>query len=369
MLSFYQLLEKAVLETDRHVTLWGLPTPGDMYTPEIEAQATALLETAARETTDKAALARIADEQKMWDGARKVLAVNAERRRQIETGEPELKGLILHHDYWKGSGKDLAGGGRDAILGAGATQHRRYVELNGRADSRVMIPTRGADGKTLEQLIEEAGGEATIVIWFEGDGLLDDKDRRYILFDGRGRTPDTSRVAGLTFWLDMARRLPAVTYAPRPAEQYPAQSRRLSIDDADAQKQGQVGGMLNINRLQQYILVVKPPGPEGQSNVHIHVNGRGSFVSKGVLKENPFALLGADGLFALGGKKEDQFSHESPRGKLYRLLIYNRAIPNYDDNYQSGFFAITKALEVQSGLEDDPTEQDAQKQLEDAAGK
>ena len=69
MFQFYDVLEKAMVDACKVTKLgtktWHLPSPELIYCPEIEAQASAHLERAAKATNDSAILARIADEQKM----------------------------------------------------------------------------------------------------------------------------------------------------------------------------------------------------------------------------------------------------------------------------------------------------------------
>ena len=108
----------------------------------------------------------------------------------LRADEPVSDDLILRHDYFRGSGNDLTGNGRDAQVGMGAVQVPRHIWLNGGyydSDSRVVIPVMGSDGKTLEQVVAAQGGDASIEIWFQGVEL---ERGGYLLFDGRGNRPD-----------------------------------------------------------------------------------------------------------------------------------------------------------------------------------
>ena len=74
MLGFYRTIEKAMSASKLMSGNWSLPRPELIYTPEIEAKATAFLDDAASSTTEIDQLRRIAEEREMWDEARAVIA-------------------------------------------------------------------------------------------------------------------------------------------------------------------------------------------------------------------------------------------------------------------------------------------------------
>ena len=74
MFTFYRTLEAAMADSDQAGGNWKLPSAERIYTPAVEARATAWLDRAARATSDANALARIADERRMWDQACRTLA-------------------------------------------------------------------------------------------------------------------------------------------------------------------------------------------------------------------------------------------------------------------------------------------------------
>jgi len=74
MLKFYQVIEQAMADSTEHGGNWNLPSPEKIYTMEIEARATKHLETASAATTAPEIAARIDQERKMWDTAKKVMA-------------------------------------------------------------------------------------------------------------------------------------------------------------------------------------------------------------------------------------------------------------------------------------------------------
>ena len=344
MLRFYGRLERAMVETKDKVGNWGLPRPDRVYPSDVEAEAAAHLDRATATSTTPQIAARIEDQRQMWNRARREsLAVLAERRRQIEVGEPERSGLVVHHDYFRGVGNDLTGRGRDAALGPGAVQRADHVELTGRAGARVTFPARGRDGKTLAELIDEGGGAATIIIWFAGKALSGSQDEQYALLDARRRVPDVpDAVRGFTWRLDMARRLPVIDASPDTTPRRANEAPRLSVDDRDAQRRGQIGGMININRPQQYVMIVSAPQPDGRRPVSIHINGRGRSVSQTSLLRNPFALPTGTTHLTVGGKQDESFPYQTPAGRLYRLLIYNRAISDLIDENHEAREAIVK---------------------------
>ena len=74
MFNFYQLLEQTMAQCNVSGGNWHLPSPEKVYSEQVETEATAHLQRAAQATDEPKALARIAEEQKMWDEARKTLA-------------------------------------------------------------------------------------------------------------------------------------------------------------------------------------------------------------------------------------------------------------------------------------------------------
>jgi len=74
MLQFYAVIEKAMAESKEHGGNWNLPSPEKIYSPDVELQASRHLDSAAAVTADDTILARIAQERKMWDNAKEVMA-------------------------------------------------------------------------------------------------------------------------------------------------------------------------------------------------------------------------------------------------------------------------------------------------------
>jgi hypothetical protein len=74
MFEFYRIFELAMAVCNEPGGNWNLPNPEKVYSPNVGADATAHLQRAAQATDDPKALARIAEEQKMWDEAHRTLA-------------------------------------------------------------------------------------------------------------------------------------------------------------------------------------------------------------------------------------------------------------------------------------------------------
>lgn len=74
MFNYYRTLEMAMLATKEYAGNWALPWPQLIYTPKVEAQATAYLDSAAKSSSDATILARIAAERAIWDEARQAMA-------------------------------------------------------------------------------------------------------------------------------------------------------------------------------------------------------------------------------------------------------------------------------------------------------
>ena len=78
MLAFYRVLERAMFDkkTDGFHGGWFLweSGPNEVYTPEVEQAATRHIRAAAKTSDAPEILARIRQEQQMWNGARKLLA-------------------------------------------------------------------------------------------------------------------------------------------------------------------------------------------------------------------------------------------------------------------------------------------------------
>ncbi len=73
MLNYYRTIEKAMSASPLMGGNWALPGAEGIYTPEIEAKATAYLDNAAFATTEIDQLRRITEEREMWDKARAVI--------------------------------------------------------------------------------------------------------------------------------------------------------------------------------------------------------------------------------------------------------------------------------------------------------
>ena len=74
MYHYYRGFEDAAAQSDDFGVNWNIPGPDRLYTPAIEAAATRHLDAAAASTNDEAISARIAEEQRLWQRARTVLA-------------------------------------------------------------------------------------------------------------------------------------------------------------------------------------------------------------------------------------------------------------------------------------------------------
>ena len=73
MYEFYRTFEEAASRSTARGVNWNLPSPHELYTPEVEAEATRYLEAAAAAATSDLSRARVAEEQRMWGRARSVL--------------------------------------------------------------------------------------------------------------------------------------------------------------------------------------------------------------------------------------------------------------------------------------------------------
>jgi hypothetical protein len=75
MLRFYQVIESAMADSNAHGGNWHLPSPQMVYSQALETRATQHLDAAAAAaSTMPSAAARIAQERKMWDQAKQVMA-------------------------------------------------------------------------------------------------------------------------------------------------------------------------------------------------------------------------------------------------------------------------------------------------------
>jgi hypothetical protein len=74
MLRFYELVERTMTESELTGGNWNFPSPERIYLPPMEDRATHHLEDAVRATEDASVRARIDDETKMWQEARRTLA-------------------------------------------------------------------------------------------------------------------------------------------------------------------------------------------------------------------------------------------------------------------------------------------------------
>ena len=89
MLRFYHTFKEAADRSAADGINSNLPGPHDLYTPEVEAEATRHLEAAAAAATDGASRVRVAEEAWMWDRARQVLA------RMRDAGAADALSVIL----------------------------------------------------------------------------------------------------------------------------------------------------------------------------------------------------------------------------------------------------------------------------------
>ena len=74
MQAYYGTLEKAMAETLEFGQNWHLPSPETIYTPRIEHEASGHLAAAEDAVDDPAILARIVEERRAWNNARKIMS-------------------------------------------------------------------------------------------------------------------------------------------------------------------------------------------------------------------------------------------------------------------------------------------------------
>ena len=264
---------------------------------------------------------------------------------------PVEEGLILHHEYLRGSGHDHSGRGRHAVTGPGAVQMPRYVDLSGTRGSRVTFPDAGDDGTTLEQLVERRGGDATIEIWFEGRGM---ERGGYLLFDTRSqREGDDEPIRGATLRLEFPEKRADVSMVMRDS----------AGRDHDVIAGATATGMLastdapskiNVNRLHQYVYVFTGARDGQGGNVALFVDGVEKSHLRGFYKTqlgfNIFSLRRAGADITVAGVQDDAFNQKAPRGRLHRLLIYDRPLAprHVAANYQDGRATIERPSLIES---------------------
>ena len=74
MQAYYGILEKAMAETLEFGSNWHLPSPDTVYTPRIAHEASGHLAAAEDAVDDPAILARIVEERRAWNNARKLMS-------------------------------------------------------------------------------------------------------------------------------------------------------------------------------------------------------------------------------------------------------------------------------------------------------
>ena len=89
MLNYYEVIEQAMADGKFMGGNWNLPSPEKIYTPDIEARASECLAKAAGATDNVHILARIQQEQRVWDGAKAVLA-----RLRIQAEKPAFTVVV-----------------------------------------------------------------------------------------------------------------------------------------------------------------------------------------------------------------------------------------------------------------------------------
>ena len=244
----------------------------------------------------------------------------------------ELDGLVLQHDYFLGNLTDLTGNGRDGVLGSSATlispsgSDSGYVNLPGgtSATSHVTFPTLGS-GSTLAQLSEANGGDLTIEIWFDFDSSnaigTDNEQSRFNLFGGSSGNGSDSR---LTF--DFRQ--------PESSEHDVG-----GYKDSDIINGAYRGGdarRLSVEGLHQWVYVMDGNHPGGNGTWEIYRDGQpmsgtsfGGGLSRNEYRsehDNFFTLAGSPNKFTVGGEADTSAFGGDPSGKLYRTLIYDRAL-------------------------------------------
>ncbi|MAE63339.1 MAG: hypothetical protein CMJ18_03630 [Phycisphaeraceae bacterium] len=262
--------------------------------------------------------------------------------------EPIGENLVVRHDFFRGTGEDLTGNGRDARIGLGAVQLPRFVWLGGEyeKDSRVSFASAGRDGRTLERTIAVRGGDATIEIWFEGVEL---EHGDYLLFDGRGHRPgEPERARGCILRLEVP-----VGRADVGMALFDRQGREHDIVNGGTPVSTistfDKEGRLNINRLRQYVYVLDGNQPDGNGKWSMYIDGAPVGIAPAVYRTsvdlNVFTLGPGQAQYTIAGRQSDRYNQASPRGRLYRMLIYDRALgaDEVASNRQTGLAAITGA--------------------------
>ena len=73
MLQYYQTIEKAMAADNLYSSRWDLPSPEEVYTPQVQAEAISHLNLATGMVSDPTILARINTERKIWERAKQVI--------------------------------------------------------------------------------------------------------------------------------------------------------------------------------------------------------------------------------------------------------------------------------------------------------
>lgn len=85
MMNYYNVFEKAMLETEITVGNWNLPSAERVYTPAVESMADKWIETAkniAEESNNENIYKRVDEEMKLWNIAKSALAKLRQENKQ-----------------------------------------------------------------------------------------------------------------------------------------------------------------------------------------------------------------------------------------------------------------------------------------------
>ena len=244
----------------------------------------------------------------------------------------ELNGLVLQHDYFLGNLTDLTGNGRDGILGSSATlaspsgSDSGYVNLPGgsSATSHVTFPTFGS-GKTLSQLSEENGGDLPVEIWFafysSNAMCAQNEQSRFNLFGGSSSGGSDSR-----FTFD---------FRQSSSAEHDVGGHKDS-DIINGAYRGGDARRSSVEGLHQWVYVMDGNYPSGDGTWEMYRDGQpmsgtsfGGGLSRNEYKSqqaNFLTLAGSPNKLTVGGEADINVFGGDPTGKLYRTLIYDKAL-------------------------------------------
>ena len=258
------------------------------------------------------------------------------------------RGLTLHHDYFRGNLSDLTGNGRDATLGSATRLLLPFNDLPGSNDLGFVELPGGSgsgnhgshvlfDGSTLSGTLD-SDGDASIEIWFDFDPSNSYNDGEFdstvfSLFDYRTSGGSYGNVSFDQRWSDNG------------------PNGRLGVaKDSNDIINGTWGGgnvsRVNVEGLHQYVFTFNG-GNNANGTWTGYMDGSpiigqefGGGLSSNVYRSSQANVFSASGggNFAIGGKHPSS-NTASPKGKLYRTLLYNTALTpsEIQNNYINGF--------------------------------